>query len=417
MTVWLQHGLSEQGALVCVEDVSSGRTALHCPYCTGELTARKGRKLAHHFAHTHQTCAAVAERSGEDLPLLPLYTEFTSQLGKHDLAELIELWQKCGAFGYAAPQPQRRRLVGLGYLSYNDFAGRSGGYEFTKLGKIPVGGLSVPLFSDIQKEHLLERLYDLEDTALYRLRPSSTICHLSFPQALGDYRLYRAQLQRVLAQQLYYLKIETAGACYYKIGVTRRRVEERIAEIKAELAGYVGAVEITLLGCWQHCGRVEHYFKHRFSESNQRIGSLGEYFCFERDQAKKVLRELRRLKSKQELSADEATLLEPGPSLIEREVEALKVAYQQEEARIGKKKRRSQAIRRGMKRAAQGGQHVGRPKAEEAVEAFLAKPKSRAIAAALSQQLSLRETAKQTGVSVNTVRKVKTLLSQQLSQS
>ena len=70
----------------------------------------------------------------------------------------------------------------------------------------------------------------------------------------------------------------------------------------------------------------------------------------------------------------------------------------------------------GIKRAAQGGQHIGRPKAEEAVDAFLSKPKSRAITAVLSQHLSLRETARQIGVSVNTVQKVKALLSQRPSQ-
>lgn len=87
------------------------------------------------------------------------------------------------------------------------------------------------------------------------------------------------------------------------------------------------------------------YFKHCFGESNQRIGSRSDHFCFENDQAKKVIRALQRLKSRPVLSADKAALLEPRSSLLlEREVKALNVSYQPEG-----KKRRSQAIRRGMR--------------------------------------------------------------------
>jgi hypothetical protein len=64
-----------------------------------------------------------------------------------------------------------------------------------------------------------------------------------------------------------------------------------------------------------------------------------------------------------------------------------------------------------MSRAARWGQHVGRPKGKESASAFLDKPKNKEIAAALAQKYSLRETAKQTGSSVNTVRKVKKMLS------
>jgi hypothetical protein len=306
MAVWLQYGLTEQGILVCVDDVRSGRTTLRCPYCSGNLTARKGRKVSHHFAHTEQTCVAVADRSkGDGLPLLPLYTEFALELGKRELETLNSLWQGHGRHS----QRSFNRLLDGGYIQFNRFIGRSGDYEFTKLGKIPVGGLSVPLFADVQQERLLARLAELERFAWHQLNPDLDFCQLSFVEAIGDYRLYRAQLQRVLSKQLYYLKIKTNDDCFYKIGVTSRAIEERVAEIEAELSGHLGEVTINLLGLWQHCGRVEHYFKHRFRSNNQPIGTLTEYFRFEDRQAKKVLRELRRLKAKQTLSEVEEDVL------------------------------------------------------------------------------------------------------------
>ena len=200
--------------------------------------------------------------------------------------------------------------------------------------------------------------------------------------------------------------------CYYKIGVTARQVEERLPEIKAELAGYVGEAKITVLGCWQHCGRVEHYFKYRFRAHNQRIGPLSEYFSFDADQAKKVLRELRRLKSKQTLSEEEQQIASQKSSCLEAEVEALKAAYTKEMQVIKRKRTRSRSIHKGMQAAASQGQHIGRPSGREAVDAFLAKPKNQAIAQALGEDLSLREASRRTGSAINTVRKVKAMLSE-----
>ena len=410
MSVWLQYGLSTGGALVCVDDMPSGRTSLRCPYCLGELTAKKGKKMTHHFAHTEQTCAAVASRTGEDLPLLPLYKAFASELSKRDLEELLRLWQAYDGDGYGTSVPRRASLIDREYIRYNQFIGRDGGYEFTKKGKIPVGGLSVPLFADIQQKHLLERWRSLGVRADNYLYDSLENCHLLFSQVLGDCRMYRAQLKRLLSQHLYYIKVETTESFYYKIGVTHRPIEERLSEITAELSGYVETPGITLLGLWRHCARVEHYFKYRFREQNQRIGPLTEYFSFDDAQAKKVLRELRRLKSKQVLSEEEQFILSDEPLALECEALENKVAYDEEIKAIKRRKRRSQSIRQGMKQAARRGTHVGRPKGKEAADAFLAKPKNRAIAQALERNLSLRQVARETGASVNTIRKVKAMV-------
>ncbi|NEQ25830.1 MAG: GIY-YIG nuclease family protein, partial [Microcoleus sp. SIO2G3] len=56
---WLTVGLDAENVLIAIEFASRGRTAYRCPYCQGELTAKKGSKKALHFTHTHDTCGAV----------------------------------------------------------------------------------------------------------------------------------------------------------------------------------------------------------------------------------------------------------------------------------------------------------------------------------------------------------------------
>lgn len=409
---WLQYGLNESNALVSIEDVKSGRSALRCPYCEDTLTAKKGRIKAHHFAHTHQTCAAVIERTqSEALPKLPLYTAFALDLGYLELEELLKLWQQYGAQGIKVPKPYYSQLTNGEYLRHNAFIGRSGGYEFTKLGKLPVGGLSVPLFADIQKNRMLERFHALEDSAWYELQGATQQCDLSFIGTLGDYRLYYAQLERLLSTSLYYLQIDAGKERFYKIGVTTRTVEERVSEIEYDLQKYIGAAAIKVLGTWPAAGRVEHYFKHRFSACNKPIGPLSEYFSFDKDQAKKVLRELQRLKSKRWPEAEQ-TEMKAALDDIVGQVNRNKEIYKEETAQRHRHRQRAKAISAGLRRAAQQGQVIGRPRGDEADAAFLAKPKSRKIIAALEANLSLRKAARRAKASVNTVRKVRDLLAE-----
>lgn len=83
--MWLKYGVNEEGILICIEDITRGKTSLKCPYCNGELTAKKGKLKEHHFAHNDQTCRPIANRK---FPTLPLYDNFNVQLSSKDLAQL-----------------------------------------------------------------------------------------------------------------------------------------------------------------------------------------------------------------------------------------------------------------------------------------------------------------------------------------
>ena len=269
--MWLKFGVSCDNALVGIEDIPSGKTSLTCLYCGGGLTAKKGRVKEHHFAHTQETCRPVAHRVAyRDFPALPLYDNFNIQLSGFELEELKVFWKYYGVRDEGIFVKPSFKLILSKLLAWNE----GGFYEFTPLGKIPVGALPLRLFNEIQEPLLLEKLSKLEQAA----QRAQLINSQYLPEKLADFRIYRAQLKRILLNNLYFLEIKVGRKLLHKIGVTKRPIEERVMEVQRDLAAYYKRVDIQVLGVWKHRGNVELYFKHRYKDFNYRIGSLTEYF-------------------------------------------------------------------------------------------------------------------------------------------
>ncbi|BAY22086.1 hypothetical protein NIES2100_18490 [Calothrix sp. NIES-2100] len=307
--MWLKYGVDEEEKLVSIEDTSKGKTLLKCPYCQGSLIAKKGTIKEHHFAHNGETCRPVAKR---EFPTLPLYNNFNIQLSGKDLTQLKLLWQEYGAKNY--PISYYLVFPGLikaGMLRKNLYL-TPPEYEFSDLGKIPVGALDLPLFNEVQQPLLLQNLLKLElafEHALHKNAPD-------LAYKITDFKLYCVQLQRILACKLYFLEIQTNKGIIYKIGVTQRPIQDRLAEIKLNLVAHYQTVDIKVLGTWEHRGNVEKYFKHRYQSFNYPIGSLTEYYKFTTDSAKIVLHDLQQMKPKV-LSQKEIDILQYQPGLIQ----------------------------------------------------------------------------------------------------
>ncbi|MEH2247579.1 competence protein CoiA family protein [Nostoc sp.] len=289
--MWLKYGVNEDGILVCIEDITRGKTSLKCPYCYGELTAKKGQVKEHHFAHNDQTCRPVASR---EFPTLPLYDNFNIQLSGKDLAQLKLLHKEYGAKNYhISSYLVTPGLIKAGMLIKNIYL-TPPEYEFSDLGKIPVGALELTRFNDVQSPLLLKKLLKLElafKHAEYKNAPD-------LAYRLTDLKLYRAQLQRILSCTLYFLEIQTNIGTLYKIGVTQRLVIKRVAEVETDLLAHYQTVAIKVLGSWQHRGNIELYFKHRYRDFNYPIGSLTEYYKFNTEDVKIVLCDLQQMKPK-----------------------------------------------------------------------------------------------------------------------
>ena len=244
----------------------------------------------HHFAHTGETCKPVSQRiKTKAFPSRTLYYNFNIQLKGKELEQLKVLWKKYGAQDYAIPKDlvnERWQLKGL-----LESEGVSS-YQFTDLGKIPVGALPLALFNQVQEPLLLSALASLEGSVEMAVAAGLSC----LDERRADLLIYRAQLRRILVNSLYFLEVKANGNIFYKIGVTTRSIEERIAEVQRDVKAHYSDVAVSLLGLWEHRGNVELYFKHRYQPFNYRIGKLTEYFQF--PNVKVVVQDLYEMKSK-----------------------------------------------------------------------------------------------------------------------
>jgi hypothetical protein len=288
--MWLKFGVAPSGELTGIDEVVRGKTNLACLYCGGSLTAKKGSVKEHHFAHTEETCKPVSQRiKTKAFPSLPLYDNFNIQLQGEELEQLKVLWKEYGARDYPIPKDLvnfRWELKGL-LESEGDRT-----YQFTDLGKIPVGALPLALFNSVQEPLLLSELVSLEGSVEMAVAAGLSCLE----ERRADLLIYRAQLRRILVNSLYFLEVKADESCFYKIGITTRSIEERIAEVQRDVRAHYSDVAISLLGLWEHRGNVELYFKHRYQPFNYRIGKLTEYFVF--PNVKAVLNDLYGMKPK-----------------------------------------------------------------------------------------------------------------------
>ena len=277
---FLHHGVDAGGELVAVEAVERGRTALACPYCAVGLIARKGRVLAPHFAHDGATCRASRERAAARIPL---YEDFASlePLAPSDLRLCAQLLRR--TINHTSLRGWRRaalaRLVDAGLVEEvprgQRWVNGVGSHRHTPWGEQIVAAMRHRLglrdLARVQERAALEKLDRLEALARGGREPEST-----------DLRLYRAQLARVLALELYLLRVRTGRGQLHKIGVTARPVAERLPEIRRDLGPHLGKVELEVEGRWPARGSLELYFKRAFARRQVQIGPLTEYFDFER---------------------------------------------------------------------------------------------------------------------------------------
>jgi len=273
--MWLKFGVAPDGELTSIDEVARGKTNLACLYCGGSLTAKKGSVKEHHFAHTEETCKPVSQRiKTKAFPALPLYDNFNVQLKGDELEQLKVLWKEYGTQNYGIPKDLvnfRWELKGL-LESVGDRT-----YQFTDLGKkIPVGALPLALFNKVQEPLLVSELASLENSV--EIAEAAGLSCLEERRA--DLLIYRAQLRRILVNSLYFFEVKASDNIFYKIGVTTRSIEERIAEVQRDVRAHYSDVAVNLLGLWERRGNVELYFKYRYKAFNYRIGTLTEYFVF-----------------------------------------------------------------------------------------------------------------------------------------
>ncbi len=381
--MWLRYGVNANNQLIEIQDVTSGKTNLICPYCSKALIAKKGKIKEHHFAHDGETCNLIIKREPRDIPRLPLYDAFNIFLTGKELEQLNKLWHRHKAHDNGIdrleilPAFTRENLVEQSQ-NVNAGTGRKA-HQFTKLGQIPVGALPLAAFNCVQEPLIEQKLAHLE-AAIFD-NSGSVLPLEELWVRLTDLRIYGAQRRKILLANLYYLKIQADGQMFYKIGITTRPMPKRLAEIYRDLTSHYQTVEIEVLGNWTNRGNVERYFKYRYYDFNYPIGTLTEYFNFTNpDEIKAVERDLSQMQAK---------VLWP----VEQDIVD------------GKTDKFLAALLADGRMEADNVQVSDRLKAD-LQQNFLSKPSSQRVITALHQGDRLRDAAAKASVSVEVARKV-----------
>jgi len=121
-------------------------------------------------------------------------------LKDEELEQLKVLWKEYGAQKRSIPKDLvnfRWQLKGL-LESEGDRC-----YQFTHLGKIPVGALPLVLFNQVQEPLLLSELMKLEGSV--EIAEAAGLSCLEERRA--DLLIYRVQLRRILVNSLYFLEV------------------------------------------------------------------------------------------------------------------------------------------------------------------------------------------------------------------
>jgi hypothetical protein len=182
--MYLPYGINEQGQLVYIDSVGRGKTALKCPYCAVPLIARKGERLAPHFAHDCKTCREL-KRTGDGIAL-PVCDSFRLHLSS-------KVWEALRRFHDEGDDSDCYSLEDYGVVKSFITPYGNERYSLTHKGKIPFGDLSLNLFNQFQELLIRERHDMLEQAAL---------CTAEENTALTDLRLFRAQMRRILGTTL-----------------------------------------------------------------------------------------------------------------------------------------------------------------------------------------------------------------------
>ncbi|ACB54267.1 hypothetical protein cce_4921 [Crocosphaera subtropica ATCC 51142] len=295
--MWLEYGLNEAQNLISISEVTRGKTALKCPYCQGELIAKKGKIKVHHFAHAGETC----EPSQNQNIHLPLFCRFNLVLNNN----YLEHFRRIASPDYKCTGLRKERKI-IRYLQEKEILEHKLFPTLSPLGKAILKQLTLSEFCEAQDKMAQDKLIELQNkvvslersikdtikfqtTDYYQSRPiryhrkvekNQRLKEEELKNAKIDFHLYCIHYRGVLLSHLYFLLIETPSQTLFKIGVTSRDIDSRLSEIKIDLGKIFPDFSITLLGFWEHRGNLEYYFKYLYEEFNYPLENFTEYFNF-----------------------------------------------------------------------------------------------------------------------------------------
>lgn len=368
--MFLSHGEDDNGQLINIDEVSSGKTALKCPFCHAPLLAKKGRIKEHHFAHVGETCAESINTVKQSA--IPYYDIPNGLTGtEQKVLGKVAKYRNCRETWFSNTQrPILNALIAGGLVKVD-----SGAVSLTRFGN----QVLYPPHCSSGNFH--------KQVALQEAVISAKLTMLKHTDSLEDTSyasFFLRRLNAIFAQNLYVLRvnIEHDGIGYplYKVGMTARSdVALRIQEIKNDLKKLTHCVSIELVGTFLHYGSLEKMVHAELDRNRFPLGKHREYFYA--------------IPSSYQFT--KLQLNDLGKRVLDNGV--ITVRYRGHARKVRAGQHRQQLINQT---------HIGRR--AKTPEKLLQEHSD--IVSAFKQALSLRNASTLTGKAVNTVRKVYDLL-------
>jgi hypothetical protein len=311
---FLTFGITSSGQWRSVYDVTSGRTELVCPWCKTRLIARKGNIKVHHFAHDGETCRISDEAvrqtqiptfdtfellDPDERQYLERRITYKQHRKVHEWPGMDSAIQRLSAMQIITVQSTaddtlervKENLYKLGgYLDSNGNPNPSLRKIFNALQPLiniderwrrAVQIESTHVSRDYQKNRFenINNLLDLERSQRYWLDAFWRRQSLIAP----DYLEFLRQKFHALNQQnLYVMRFtgEFSGlpSSFLKIGQSSRDVDTRLREVLADLKPFGSRIKGEVLRVKNGAGRLERLLHRFFDADNLAMGSFREYF-------------------------------------------------------------------------------------------------------------------------------------------
>lgn len=301
----LPYGLKD-GHLIHISEVERGATDLRCPYCQAELLAKKGKVMTHHFAHRNKSCWSS---SGNDFFGLKTTLDKHQSLIQYAEKTKLSIHRNLEKLQQRFHNQQEKQVniqsqIKKMWVSLTSIAPKN---EAAKQAKTSIRTYlddefaPLPDLSKIRHPSLFSYTNGTNKVSYHQLDAQNNQnfypSYYHYPLlAVKEYhsnrqqlleleekiKLYQKDLTWFQQFKLYFLEIKVSEqAVFYKIGLTSRSLQQRLAEIENTLKKHFKQVQIQVLFELQNVAFLERFFKQKYRASRYEWGQFTEYFLLE----------------------------------------------------------------------------------------------------------------------------------------
>ncbi|MEN0049692.1 MAG: GIY-YIG nuclease family protein [Bacteroidota bacterium] len=301
----LPYGLKD-GHLIHISEVERGATNLRCPYCNTELLAKKGKVMTHHFAHRKQSCWS---NSGNDFFGLKTKLDTHQSLLEYATKTKLSLHRNLEKLHQQLEDKQEKQSQIQSQIKkmWESLSNLSPQHEAAQEAKASIRGYindeltPFPDLSNIRHSSLFSYTDGTQKVTYQQLESKAhsnfypTFYHYPL-QALKEYHANRHHISELEEKinlyqkdrawfeqfKLYFLEIKVSEkAIFYKIGLTSRPLQQRLAEVESTLKKTFGQVQIKVLYQLPNVAFLERFFKQKYRKYRYELEQFTEYFLLD----------------------------------------------------------------------------------------------------------------------------------------